>query len=85
MVAHIGRKIKRSVGLDGSSVGIATGLRLDDRASILNRDKEMFLFSMTSRPALGPTHPPVQWVSFPPFFFSFLEGGVRQSIWYVDH
>jgi hypothetical protein len=43
----------------GSSVGIATGYRLDgpDIESRWGRD-----FSHTSRPALGSTQPPVQWV-----------------------
>jgi hypothetical protein len=44
-------------GSQGSSVGIATGYGLDERG----RDKN-FLFSTSSRPALGPTQPPVQWV-----------------------
>jgi hypothetical protein len=43
----------------GSSVGIATGHGLDGPGieSRWRRD-----FSHTSRPALGPTQPPVQWV-----------------------
>jgi hypothetical protein len=43
----------------GSSVGIATGYELDGPGieSWWGRD-----FSHTSRPALGPTQPPVQWV-----------------------
>jgi hypothetical protein len=43
----------------GSSVGIATGYGLDGPGieSRWGRD-----FSHTSRPALGPTQPPVQWV-----------------------
>jgi hypothetical protein len=43
----------------GSSVGLATDYRLDGLGieSWLGRD-----FSHTSRPALGPTQPPVQWV-----------------------
>jgi hypothetical protein len=42
-----------------SSVGIATGYGLDGPGikSRWGRD-----FSHTSRPALGPTQPPVQWV-----------------------
>jgi len=43
----------------GSSVGIATGYGLDgpEIESRLGRD-----FSHLSRPGLGPTQPPVQWV-----------------------
>jgi hypothetical protein len=43
---------------DGS-VGIATGFGLDGRGSI-PPGQEIFLFTV-SRPALGPTHPPVQY------------------------
>jgi hypothetical protein len=42
----------------GSSVGIATDYGLDDPGSNPGRD-EIF---RQSRPALGPTKPPVQWV-----------------------
>jgi hypothetical protein len=47
-----------------SSVGIATGCRLNDGAvgvPSLGRVKN-FLFSTSSRPVLGPTRPPIQWV-----------------------
>jgi hypothetical protein len=44
-----------------SSVGIATGYELDDRGSNPGRGK-IFVLSTTSRPALGPTQPPIQWV-----------------------
>ena len=46
-------------GGPGSVVGIATGYGLDDPRieSRWRRD-----FSHLSRPALGPTQPPVQWV-----------------------
>ena len=42
----------------GSSVGIATDYRLDG-PGIESRRGEIFCLS---RPALGPTQPPVQWV-----------------------
>jgi hypothetical protein len=44
-----------------SSVSIATGYGLDDQGSISIRGK-IFLSSITSRPALGPVQPPVQWI-----------------------
>jgi hypothetical protein len=43
------------------SVGIATGYRLDSRLSIPDK-KKIFIFSTTSRPVLGSTEPPDQWV-----------------------
>jgi hypothetical protein len=45
---------------ENSSVGIATGYRLDSRGSIPGRNKNFLLFT-SSRPALGPTQPPIQW------------------------
>jgi hypothetical protein len=45
-----------------SSVGIETGYGLDDRGSIPGRG-EVILSSTASRPALGPTQPPIQWVT----------------------
>jgi hypothetical protein len=47
-----------------SSVGIATGYGLDDwavRVKNPGKDKN-FIFSTSSRPALGSTQPPIQWV-----------------------
>jgi hypothetical protein len=44
-----------------SSVATATGHRLDGRGSIPGRNK-IFLFCTASRPALGSTQPPMQWV-----------------------
>jgi hypothetical protein len=50
-----------------SSVGIVTGYGLYGRGSIPGKGK-IFLLSTESRPALGPTQFPIQWVakgSFP--------------------
>jgi hypothetical protein len=44
-----------------SSVVIVTGYGLDSRDAIPGRYK-IFLFSIASRPCLGPTQPPIQWV-----------------------
>jgi hypothetical protein len=43
-----------------SSVGITTGYGLDGRGSIPGRGK--IFFFILSRPALGPTQHPIQWV-----------------------
>jgi hypothetical protein len=43
----------------GSSVGIATGYGLDGPGNESRWGRD---FSHTSRPVLGPTQPPVQWV-----------------------
>jgi hypothetical protein len=43
------------------SVAIATGCGLEGRRLILNRGK-YFLLSAESRPAPGPTQPPIQWI-----------------------
>jgi hypothetical protein len=47
-----------------SVVGIATGYGLDDRGVRVRVPVGVknFLFSTASRPALGPTQPPIQWV-----------------------
>jgi hypothetical protein len=45
----------------GSSVSIVTDYGLNERDSISDRGRGFFLVS-ASRPALGPTQPPVQWV-----------------------
>jgi hypothetical protein len=58
---HIGFSTFRNNNVGpGSSVGIETGYGLDGPGieSRWGRD-----FSHLSRPALGPTQPPVQWVS----------------------
>jgi hypothetical protein len=47
-----------------SSVSIALGYGLDDRCSRVRfpAGLRIFLFTTTSRTALGPTQPPIQWV-----------------------
>jgi hypothetical protein len=64
-----------------SVVGIVTGYGLDDkrgRSSSPGRIKN-FLFSTSSRLALGPTQPPTQWVP------ETLSPGVKQSGREADH
>jgi hypothetical protein len=49
----------------GSSVSIVSGYGLDDRAigvRSLAEEKGFFPLTSVSRPSLGPTQPPVQWV-----------------------
>jgi hypothetical protein len=46
----------------GSSVGIMTDYGLDDRGSIPRQKQSIFLLVSASRPAPGPTQPPIQWV-----------------------
>jgi hypothetical protein len=49
----------------GSSVSIVSGYGLDERAIKVRspmEEKRIFSESSVSRPALGPTQPPVQWV-----------------------
>jgi hypothetical protein len=54
-----------------SSVAVATGSRLDGRGSIPGM-AILFLITTASRPALGTTQPPIQWVS------GALSPGVKQ-------
>jgi len=42
---------------------IALGYGLDDREFESRQGLGIFLFSTASRPALEPTHPPIQWVT----------------------
>jgi hypothetical protein len=46
-----------------SSVDIAMRYGTAGRDSIPGRGKRFFLFSITSRPVLEPTQPPIQWVA----------------------
>jgi hypothetical protein len=45
-----------------SSVGITLSYGLDDRGFESRQGLGIFLFTTASRPALGPTQPPIQWV-----------------------
>jgi hypothetical protein len=61
------------------SVGTETGRLLDDRDSILHTGKRFALFSTTSRSALGPKQPPVQWVP------GEISPGVKRPALETDH
>jgi hypothetical protein len=45
-----------------SSVGIATKLRAGRPGLDSRQGQEIFLYITASKPALGPTQPPIQWV-----------------------
>jgi hypothetical protein len=60
-----------------SSVGIATGYWSDDRGSIPGRGKTWICTA--SRPALGPTHSPIQWVPTAP------SSGIKRQRREADH
>jgi hypothetical protein len=51
-----------TMGLWGSVVGIATGYGLDDWGVGVRFPVGSSIFSKSSRPALGSTQPPIQWV-----------------------
>jgi len=51
-----------SLGEPGKFNGIALGYGLDDRRLESLQGLGIFLFSTASRPALVPTHPPIQWL-----------------------
>jgi hypothetical protein len=64
-----------------SSVGMATGYGLDDAGIALpcpGRGNN-FHFFVSSRPALGPTQPPIQWV------IGALSPGVKRPRRYTNH
>jgi hypothetical protein len=62
-------------GSQDSSLGIVMGYRLDGQGLIPSRG-QIFLFSMVSKLALGPTQPPIQWVPWGDF-----AGGKVASAW----
>jgi hypothetical protein len=64
-----------------SSVGIALCYGLDHRGSRVRFPKGLgnFLFTITSRTALGPTQPPIHWVPAAPFL------GVKRPGREADH
>jgi hypothetical protein len=64
-----------------SSVGIVLGYWLDDRVVGVRFPAGLgiFLFDTVSGPALGPTQPPIQWVSLA------LSLGLKQPGCEVDH
>jgi hypothetical protein len=70
-------------GNQDSVVGIATGCKLDARGvrvlALSPSGAKNFLFSMWSRPALGPTQPPIQWVP------GVLSPGVKRPWREADH
>jgi hypothetical protein len=67
-----------AIGSRDSSVGIATGCRLDGRGSIPGKGKNFF-FSTVSRQALGPIQPNIQWVQ------GALSPGVKRPGHETDH
>jgi hypothetical protein len=70
---------ERSVGSRDSVVGIATGYGLDDRGVGVRVPLASRIFSTLSRPALGSTQPPVQWVP------GALSPGVKRQERESDH
>jgi hypothetical protein len=61
-VIILGFLTKLNMSWDISSV-TALGYGLDDRGFDSRQELGIILFTTVSRPALGPTHPPIQWVS----------------------
>jgi hypothetical protein len=60
-------------------VGIATGYGMDDRGVGVGVPVGSRIFSMSSRPALGPTRPPIQWVP------GTLSPGIKRQGREADH
>jgi hypothetical protein len=52
-------------GRQDTAVGVATGYVLDDRGVGVQVPAGSRIFSTSSRPVLGPTQPPIQWVLGP--------------------
>jgi hypothetical protein len=63
----------------GDLSGLALGYGLDDRGFESRQGMGIFLFTTASRLALGPTQPPIQWVS------GALSPGVKRSRCEIDH
>jgi hypothetical protein len=61
------------------SRGSSVGYGLDDRGFESRQGLRIFLFTAVSRPALGPTQPPIQWVS------RALSKGVKRPVHEADH
>jgi hypothetical protein len=51
-----------SAGSRGSSVSIVTGYTVEGRVFDSRQGQEIFLFSTSSRPALGLTQPLIHWI-----------------------
>jgi hypothetical protein len=60
-------------------VGITTDYRLDDRGVAVRVPVRSTIFSTSSRPALGSTQPPIQWVP------GALSPGVKRPGREADH
>jgi hypothetical protein len=69
------RKRHSCGGEPDSSVSVVSGYGLDDgrRDSIPGRGEKIFPLASVSRPTLGPTQPPVQWVQ------GVLSSGLRRG------
>jgi hypothetical protein len=63
----------------GNSVSIVTGYGLADRGGRVRAPVGARIFSMSSTPVLGPTQPPIQWVS------GALSPGVKRPERGADH
>jgi hypothetical protein len=57
----------------GNSASLVSGYELEDRMIDVRSQEEAKGFSSVSRPALGPTQPPIQWVT------GVLSSGVKRG------